>query len=103
MPVCHSGTQVMRISSTPACSGRGYLFRDVQRLVHTDRNHFGACMVALGDADAMVSGVTRNYSTVLDDVRQVIDPKPGHRVIGISLVLSRGRPVLVADTAVHDL
>jgi malate dehydrogenase (oxaloacetate-decarboxylating)(NADP+) len=82
---------------------RGYLFRDCQRLVNTDRNHFGACMVALGDADAMVSGVTRNYSTVLDDVRRVIDPKPGHRIIGVSLVLSRGRLVLVADTAVHDM
>jgi malate dehydrogenase (oxaloacetate-decarboxylating)(NADP+) len=82
---------------------KGYLFRDVQRLVNTDRNHFGACMVALGDADAMVSGMTRNYSTVLDDVRRVIDPKPGHRVIGVSIVLARGRLVLVADTAVHDM
>ncbi len=82
---------------------KGYLFRDVQRLINSDRNHFGACMVALGDADAMVSGVTRNYSTVLEDVRRVIDPKPGHRVIGISMVLARGRLVLVADTAVHDL
>jgi malate dehydrogenase (oxaloacetate-decarboxylating)(NADP+) len=82
---------------------KGYLQRDVQRLINNDRNHFAACMVALGDADAMVSGVTRNYSTVLDDVRRAIDPKPGHRVIGVSLVLSRGRLVLVADTAVHDL
>ncbi len=82
---------------------KGYLFRDVQRLVNSDRNHFGACMVALGDADAMVSGVTRNYSTVLEDVRRAIDPKPGHKVIGISMVLARGRLVLVADTAVHDM
>jgi malate dehydrogenase (oxaloacetate-decarboxylating)(NADP+) len=82
---------------------KGYLFRDCQRLVNSDRNHFGACMVALGDADGMVSGVTRNYSVVLDDVRRVIDPKPGHRVIGISLVIARGRIVLVADTAVHDM
>ena len=82
---------------------KGYLFRDVQRLVNTDRNHFGACMVALGDADGMVSGVTRNYATVLGDVRHVIDPKPGHRIVGVSLVLSRGRLVLVADTAVHDM
>jgi malate dehydrogenase (oxaloacetate-decarboxylating)(NADP+) len=82
---------------------KGYLFRDCQRLVNSDRNHFGACMVALGDADAIVSGVTRNYSTVLDDFRRVIDPKPGHRVIGLSMVLARGRTVLVADTAVHDL
>lgn len=82
---------------------KGYLFRDCQRLVNSDRNHFGACMVALGDADAMVSGVTRNYSVVLDDFRRVIDPKPGHRIIGVSLVLARGRIVLVADTAVHDM
>ena len=82
---------------------KGFLQRDVQRLINSDRNHFGACMVALGDADAMVSGVTRNYSTVLEDVRRVIDPKPGHKVIGISLVLARGRLVLVADTAVYDM
>ncbi|MEQ8699729.1 MAG: phosphate acyltransferase, partial [Bauldia litoralis] len=82
---------------------RGFLFRDCQRLANTDRNAFGACMVALGDADAMVSGVTRNYATVLDDVRQAIDPKPGHRIIGVSIVLARGRTVLVADTAVHEM
>jgi len=81
---------------------KGYLLRDCQRLVNTDRNHFGACMVALGDADAIVSGVTRNYSTVLEDFQRVIDPKPGHRVVGISMVLARGRAVLVADTALHD-
>ncbi|MFO1185440.1 MAG: NADP-dependent malic enzyme [Bauldia sp.] len=81
----------------------GFLHRDCQRLIYTDRNHFAAAMVALGDADAMVSGVTRNYSTVLQDVRRVIDPKPGHRVMGVSLVIARGRTVLVADTAVHDL
>ena len=82
---------------------KGYLFRDCQRLINNDRNHFAASMVAMGDADAMVSGVTRNYSTVLDDVRRVIDAKPGHRVIGVSLALCRGRTVLVADTAVHDM
>jgi malate dehydrogenase (oxaloacetate-decarboxylating)(NADP+) len=60
-------------------------------------------MVALGDADAMVTGATRNYSTALDDVRHVVDAKPGHRVIGISLCLARGRTVLVADTAIHEM
>ncbi|HEY6832485.1 MAG TPA: NADP-dependent malic enzyme [Pseudolabrys sp.] len=81
----------------------GYLLRDCQRLVNTDRNHFAACMVALGDADAMVTGVTRNFSVALDDVRHVIDPKPGHRVIGVSMVVARGRTVLVADTAVTEM
>jgi len=83
---------------------KGYLFRDCQRMVNQDRNHFAACMVALGDADAMVTGVTRNFSVALEDVRHVIDAKPGHRVIGMSLVLApRGRTVLVADTAVTEM
>jgi malate dehydrogenase (oxaloacetate-decarboxylating)(NADP+) len=82
---------------------KGFLFRDCQRLINQDRNHFAASMVALGDADAMVTGATRNYSTVLDDVRHVIDEKPGHRVIGVSLCLARGRTVLVADTAIHEM
>ncbi len=82
---------------------RGYLIRDCQRLVNQDRNHFAACMVALGDADAMVTGVTRNFSVALEDVRRCIDTKPGHREIGVSMVITRGRTVLVADTAVTEM
>jgi malate dehydrogenase (oxaloacetate-decarboxylating)(NADP+) len=82
---------------------KGYLFRDCQRLINQDRNHFGAAMVALGDADAMVTGVTRNFSIALDDVRRTIDTRPGHRLIGLSLVLARGRTVLVADTAITEM
>ncbi len=82
---------------------QGYLIRDCQRLINQDRNHFAACMVASGDADAMVTGVTRNFSIALEDVRRCIDPKPGHRVIGVSLVIARGRTVLVADTAVTEM
>src|SRR5690606_8073446 len=82
---------------------RGFLFRDCQRLINQDRNHFAGAMVALGDADGMVTGVTRNYSTALEDVRRVVNARPGHRVIGVSIVLARGRTVLVADTAVHDM
>jgi malate dehydrogenase (oxaloacetate-decarboxylating)(NADP+) len=82
---------------------KGYLFRDCQRLINTDRNHFAATMLAMGDADAVVTGVTRNYSTALEEVRRIIDAKPGHRVIGVSIALCRGRTVIVADTAVHDM
>jgi malate dehydrogenase (oxaloacetate-decarboxylating)(NADP+) len=81
----------------------GYLQRDCQRLVNQDRNHFASCMVALGDADAMVTGITRNFSVALSEITHCIDPKPGHRVIGVSLVLARGRTVLVADTAVTEM
>src|SRR5262249_50087279 len=59
--------------------------------------------VGLGDADAMVPGGARNYSVALEDVRRVIDPKPGHRVMGLSMVLSRGHIVLVADTAISEM
>ncbi len=82
---------------------QGYLQRDCQRMVNQDRNHFAACMVALGDADAMVTGVTRNFAVALEEVLRCIDPKPGHRVMGVSLVLARGRAVMVADTAVTEL
>jgi malate dehydrogenase (oxaloacetate-decarboxylating)(NADP+) len=82
---------------------QGFLFRDCQRLINQDRNHFAAAMVALGDADAMVTGVTRNSSIAIEDVRRVIDSKPGHRMIGLSLALTRGRTILVADTLIHEL
>ncbi|WP_068310917.1 NADP-dependent malic enzyme [Polycladidibacter hongkongensis] len=82
---------------------KGYLLRDCQRLVNNDRNYWGAIMVARGDADGLVTGLTRNYSVTLDVIRDCIDTKPGHRVIGTTVVLSRGRTVLVADTAVHEL
>ena len=82
---------------------RGFLFRDCQRLINTDRNHFAAAMVAQGDADAMVTGVTRNFSNALEDVRRVVDQKPGHRLIGASLVLASGRVVVVADTAITEM
>jgi malate dehydrogenase (oxaloacetate-decarboxylating)(NADP+) len=82
---------------------KGFLQRDVQRMVNQDRNHFAACMVALGDADAMITGVTRNFSVALEDIQRCIDPKPGHRVIGVSMVLTRSRNVLVADTAVTEM
>ncbi len=82
---------------------KGYLFRDCQRLINQDRNHFAAAMVAMGDADAMVTGVTRNFSIALEEVRRVIDAKPGHRMMGVSLVLARGKPVIVADTAIAEM
>ncbi|WP_088343143.1 MULTISPECIES: NADP-dependent malic enzyme [Rhodomicrobium] len=82
---------------------KGYLFRDCQRLVNNDRNVFAACMVACGHADALVTGTTRNWSTAFADISHALDPKPSHTVIGVSLVITQGRSVLVADTSVHDM
>jgi malate dehydrogenase (oxaloacetate-decarboxylating)(NADP+) len=51
----------------------------------------------------MVSGVTRNWTSVYQDVRRAIDPRPGRTMIGVTLAISRGRAVLIADTSVHDM
>jgi malate dehydrogenase (oxaloacetate-decarboxylating)(NADP+) len=81
----------------------GFLLRDCQRLVNQDRNVFAACMVALGDADAMVTGATRSYAATLEGVRSVIDPAPGTVLFGLTVMLARrSGTVLVADTAIHE-
>ena len=82
---------------------KGYLKRDCLRMVNNDRNIFSSCMTAMGHADAMITGVTRNYSLALEDIRQVIDPIKDKRVVGISAMVSDSRTVLVADTNVHDM
>src|SRR5262245_2981218 len=82
---------------------KGYLLRDCQRLVNNDRNVYAACMVAMGHADGMVTGVTRYWHTAYDNVRLVLDAKAGRRVIGVSIALIRGRAVLVADVSVTDM
>ncbi|MBI1180133.1 MAG: NADP-dependent malic enzyme, partial [Alphaproteobacteria bacterium] len=82
---------------------RGTLYRDCVRMVNNDRNVFAACMVAFGHADALVSGLTRNYFTTFDEVRRVIDPVPGHCVFGLSMIVTRDRTVFMADTQVNEL
>ncbi|MGH2340017.1 NADP-dependent malic enzyme [Segnochrobactraceae bacterium EtOH-i3] len=81
---------------------KGHLFRDCQRFINNDRNYFAACAVALGDVDAMVTGVTRNYAVALEVIREVIDTKPGHTAIGMSMVISRDRTVFITDSTVHS-
>ncbi len=81
----------------------GLLQRDVQRLVNNDRNVFGACMVACGDADGMVTGVTRNYDTALSDIRMAIDPREGERPIGMSIIISKLGPLFIADTNITEM
>ncbi len=80
---------------------RGYLRRDVQRMINQDRNYFGAAMVARGEADCMVTGVTRNFNMALKEVRRVLDVTD--RMIGLSILLAKGRTLFVADTSIHEL
>jgi malate dehydrogenase (oxaloacetate-decarboxylating)(NADP+) len=82
----------------------GKLYNDCQRMVANDRNIFGACALAQGDGDAMVTGVTRSYSSILEEISQVIEPRTNQRVMGISMLIARGgRTVLVSDTNVIDM
>ncbi|HTI00559.1 MAG TPA: NADP-dependent malic enzyme [Acidisoma sp.] len=80
---------------------RGYLLRDVQRMVNQDRNVFAACAVALGDADGMVTGLTRAPAQALDAIRLAIDIKPGRVAFGLSMVVSPHQTLLVADTLIN--
>ena len=81
----------------------GYLKRDVQRLINQDRNIFGCAMLGKGDADGMVTGVTRNYDVALTDALLCLDPLPGQPVMGMSMVINRGRTIFIADTSVEEL
>ena len=81
---------------------RGMLLRDCQRQVNQNRNVFAACMVACGDADAMVTGLTRSFGVAYDDIRLVFDPKPDKMVFGLAMVRARDKTVFIADTNVNE-
>ena len=80
----------------------GMLRREVERLVNQDRNYFAAAMLALGEADAMITGTTRPFSQSLKQVRLVIEEEPGATPFGVTVVVGRNHTVLVADTAVTE-
>ena len=82
---------------------KGHLLRDVARMVHNDRNYFAACMVATGEADAMVTGLTRSFQVCFGQVSQVLEPERGSTPCGITLYVNRNHSVFVADTAVNEL
>jgi malate dehydrogenase (oxaloacetate-decarboxylating)(NADP+) len=79
----------------------GYVQRDCQRLVNQNRNAFAATMVAAGDADAMVTGLTRSFIVNYDDIRRVIDTQGASGAFGLSIAIAPEKTVFLADTAVH--
>ncbi len=81
---------------------QGLLERDCDRMVRNDRVVWASCMVACGDADAMVTGNTRRYSSSLEKVKKVIDPRPGEIMFGLNMIVSKGKTVFVGDTSVHE-
>ncbi|WP_375402291.1 NADP-dependent malic enzyme [uncultured Sphingomonas sp.] len=81
---------------------RGYLRRDVERMINQDRNSFGAVLLQMGHADAMITGVTRTYAHTMRDLRRVIDPAEGRVPFGIHLLVGRMHTVFIADTTVNE-
>ena len=82
---------------------KGYLYRDCARLVKNDRNIFAACMVACGDADAIVTGLTKSYFNNIDDILKVIPPKSGNRILGYSIMITKEHNVIIADNSISEL
>ncbi|HEY6869758.1 MAG TPA: phosphate acyltransferase, partial [Novosphingobium sp.] len=81
---------------------RGFLERDVKRMVNQNRNVFASLLVALGHGDAMISGMTRTFSQTMREVRRVLDPKPGHTPFGVHLMVAKNYTVFLADTTVNE-
>ena len=81
---------------------KGLLEWDCDRLVRNDRVVWASCMVACGDADAMVTGNTRRYSSSLEKVIKVVDPRPGEIMFGLNLVVNRGKTIFICDTSVIE-
>jgi malate dehydrogenase (oxaloacetate-decarboxylating)(NADP+) len=80
----------------------GQLERDVDRLVRNDRIAWGSSMIACGDADAMVTGNIRHYAASIEKLKKVVDSRPGEEIFGMTMMVSKGKTILVADTNVKD-
>ena len=70
--------------------------------VMKDRNHFGCMMVETGDADAMLSGLTKNYAEAIRPALQIIGTEEGvKKIAGMYLLLTKKGPLFLADTTVN--
>jgi len=81
---------------------RGFMERDVRRMVNQDRNVFASLLLALGHGDAMISGLTRPFAQTMKEVQLVLDPKPGHLPFGIHLMIGKDYTVFLADTTINE-
>ncbi len=80
----------------------GMLERECDHMVRNDRVTWGACMIGCGDADAMVTGGTRHHAATVEKLTKVVEARSGEIIFGLTLMVSRGRTVFIADTNVHD-
>ena len=81
---------------------RGYLRRECERLVNQDRNIFASLLLKMGEADAMITGVTRGFAQTMREVRRVLDSAEGTTPLGIHIVVGQHHTVFMADTTVNE-
>lgn len=81
---------------------RGYLRRDVDRMINQDRNIFGSVLLQLGEADAMITGITRTYAHTMREVRRVIDVESNRTAFGIHILVGQSHTVFMADTTINE-
>ena len=81
---------------------RGYLRRDIIRMVNRDRNIFGALLLQMDQADAMITGVTRPFSDTMRELRRVLDPKKGQTPFGVHVMVGKSHTVFISDTTVNE-
>src|SRR5688572_16111431 len=80
---------------------RGYNAYESQKIMR-DRNYFGCMMVETGDADAMISGLTKNYPDTIRPALQIIGTEDGvKKIAGMYLLLTKKGPIFMADTTVN--
>ncbi len=76
--------------------------RDVHRMATRDRHIFAALMLAHGHGDGLITGATRKSALVMDMINHVFDARAQDGAVGVSVLLHKGRIVLIADTLVHE-
>jgi len=81
---------------------RGYLERDVRRMVNQDRNAFASALLKLGVGDAMVTGITRPFAQTMKEIRHVLDPKEGRLPFGIHVLVGKNSTTFLADTTCNE-
>jgi malate dehydrogenase (oxaloacetate-decarboxylating)(NADP+) len=80
---------------------KGVTYQDCIRLM-LERNYFGAMMVELGDADALVSGLTKDYPKTILPSLQIIGTADGvNRVAGMYIIMNKRGTFFFADTTVN--
>ncbi|MEZ4978928.1 MAG: phosphate acyltransferase [Chitinophagales bacterium] len=80
---------------------RGLTLFEAEKLMH-ERNYFGSAMVETGDADALISGLTRNYASAIKPALQVIGVEEGvSKIAGMYIIITKDGLFFFADTTVN--